>query len=384
MRWLVSAPNEATMPGPYIPTYGNPASASDIYRVVELIESGHQGWNSAYIDVASCMALARLIKGPVRTWSDLEGAEVALQALFWHDRLDVLVPAFKVAHGTSPKRFFGYQRCDEKRTDLAFKLFKPCVPYDTMFVTELATIADGRVVDSTLHDSGILGCSLNEAAEQYLERCPVHAAVLATIPQRMRVAAYLSDRRLEPDTRRRGYFGKFYEIVRADWDAAAAVVPDVDYSISLPPLLSIVLDKASSRDAIPDAINDIRSELTDVRNELWRFTEKSRSSIGQAELEAHARFIQASFQSTFPASRQRKTRLRSLLKVYRTLKSPLDYVIKILNPEYRSEDDMRVASRTLTGRQFSELLRTETMHSLLSGFFTEGEIHSVEDSLSTR
>lgn len=85
--------------GPYIPTLGCPASAADLYRVAAIVQTGHEGWNSCYSDVTACNGLARVIEGEVRSLEDLQAAETALQVLMWHDRVDILIPAFKYRMG---------------------------------------------------------------------------------------------------------------------------------------------------------------------------------------------------------------------------------------------------------------------------------------------
>src|SRR2546422_1275899 len=110
----------------YIPTLGYPTSAMDMYRVQGIVGTGHEGWNSCYTDVATCNALAHVVEGEVQSIDDLEAAEVALQILMWHDRVDVLVPAFKFYM----EGLVAYARADQPRSRLAFDLFAPCAPHD--------------------------------------------------------------------------------------------------------------------------------------------------------------------------------------------------------------------------------------------------------------
>ena len=63
IQWLVHTGDPDGVPGPYIPTIGNATSASDLFRVAAIHRTGHEGWNSCYADVATCVGLARLIEG---------------------------------------------------------------------------------------------------------------------------------------------------------------------------------------------------------------------------------------------------------------------------------------------------------------------------------
>ena len=73
-----------------------------------------------------------------------------------------------------------------------------------------------------------------------------------------------------------------------------------------------------------------------------------------------------------------------MLKLYKAAKSPLDEVIKLLNPAYVPEDPRIIANRTVTGRVFSRLLATDSMHSLVTHFFSPQEIRALELSLEAR
>jgi len=150
--FAVSRRDGTGLVGPSIPTYGYPTSAADLFRIVKIIRTGHEGWNSCFTDVHSCNALAKLVEGPVLSLSDLSAAETALQVLMWHDRVDVLIPSFKLVNGD----FLGYARCDEPRTALAFELFQPLQPFDQIYAVEEATLEKNQFIKSNLPDSAWL------------------------------------------------------------------------------------------------------------------------------------------------------------------------------------------------------------------------------------
>ena len=362
--------------GPYIPTLGYPTSAADLYRVGAIVETGHEGWNSCYTDVHTCNSLAKLIEGPITARADLQDAETALQLLMWHDRVDVLVPGFKYNLGPSS----AYARGDDPRTELAFSLFGPCVPYDHIFAVERVEVEDGRIKGSTLPESPLIEMALDEAKRDYLSLSTIQAAMLASVPIDMGVPAYFTDHRLTSFTGRRGFFGKLYSAVEKDWRAAMASVPDMEAVVPLPPLLAVALTRASNRSTIPAAINEMREELAPVRAELLGLAELVQSARKQVEIEQKCADVQRSFEAVLAASRYPEpSLLLPLLKLYKAAKSPLDTLIKMLNPEYIPRDPRQIANRTVTGRMFSKLLQTDSMHSLVTHFFTAAEIEALEN-----
>jgi len=378
-KWLVTRRADAH---PLIVTLGYPASVIDLFRVAGIYSTGHEGINSCYTDVRTSVGLARLIEGGVSSMADIEAAETALQALMWHERIDVIVPGFKYRQG----ELVSYARCEEPRSELAFELLQPCQPFDGIYATEEVVIEDHRVASSSYPGSTIVGLDFGTAIREYLPLTPAHAAAISSLPLHMGVPAYFSDSRVEPFLEKRGLSGEFYAAIRHEWDQATSVVPDVEFSVSLPPLVSIVLDRAASRDSIPQSIRELREELAAVRAEMSRLSEGLRfRPYSQAQVESRCRELRESFQAVVAASRKPQRPLTlTLLQVYSTIKSPLNFLLKHLNPEYRSEDPRILANRTTTGKMFSKLLATDSMYSLVSHFLTSAEVRAVEGSVRSQ
>src|ERR1035437_6340009 len=155
----------------------------------------------------------------------------------------------------------------------------------------------------------------------------------------MGVPAYFANPLLGPFSGKRGFFGQFYTAVAREWDESVNVVPDVREVVSVPPLVAIVLDRAATRADLPSTIHTLRDELAPVRKEMLGFAEMLRGALGQAEIDRRCKDIQASFAATFKASRaERASFLLPLLKLYRAGKSPLEPLIRALNPDYQPSD----------------------------------------------
>lgn len=251
-------------PGPYIPTKGYPTSALDWFSVQRIIQTGHDGWNSCYTDVDTCNGLATLIEGEVTRWEQIEAAELALQLFMWHDRVDVLIPS--VSHRTG--QHTSYQRFDVGRSKLAYDLFQPLQAQDEMFVAEEIASDAGIVVASNVPGSPIIGRSISSLAGNYLGISNVQSRVLSSIPLQMKVPGYFSDPLLIRHLDKRGHFGILYDSMRQQWDDAGEAMPQFEQQVHLPPLVSIVLDRASSRSGLPEVILELREELAIARAEM--------------------------------------------------------------------------------------------------------------------
>ena len=380
--YMVHEPTPAGVLSPYIPTVGYPASASDLFRIESVVVTGHEGWNSCYTDVRTCAALAKVIEGEVTSYADLAAAESALQVLMWHDRVDILVPGFLLER----EEFSAYVRSEEPRSRLAFDLFAPLDPYDSIFAVEKVTASDTVIVQSSQQASMLVGRTVDDAKSNYLNLSPVQVAALSTVPATMGAPAYFSDPTLTNFVERRGFFGMLYRSIARDWAAAVSSVPDVEVKVDLPPLLAIILDRAPTRDSIPQAIAELRAELEPVRLEMRGFGEIVKGALTQREVERRCRSIQASFDAVLKVSREeRGSVLLSLAKIYRAgVKKPLDTVIELLNPNYVPSDPRILVNRTQTARLFSKLLATDSMHSLVSHVFTPSELRNLQASKISR
>ena len=58
--------------------------------------------------------------------------------------------------------------------------------------------------------------------------------------------------------------------------------------------------------------------------------------------------------------------------------APVDGLISIFDPSHTERSPRSLANRTITGKMFSGLMVTDSMHSLMTHFFTAHEIRKLE------
>jgi hypothetical protein len=367
--------------GAIIPTLGNPTSASDMYRVKGYTTTGHEGWNSCFTDINTCSSLAKLIEGEISSWRDIRAAETALQLIMWHARVDILIPGFKQEFNSG---FQSYVRCDQKRSQLSFDLFKPLQPYDQIYAVESVKIDGGIILESNFQESNIVGKTTEQSTKSYMESTQHQVSVMSSIALEFGVPAYFTNPLLESGFDRAGYFYRLYQSINSDWNNFTFTPPIIESNILLPPLLSIVLTRAKSRDSIPEAIVELRDELQVVRNEIESFNSMISGAYNQVELEKECKRVSESFESAFSASRYDGSKvIFPLLKLREALTKPFHVLRGIFDPNFVPHDPRIVANRTLTGKMFSNLLITDSMHSLLTHYFTSSEIKALERDANT-
>lgn len=258
VKWVVS--DDAPRDTAQIPTKGNPTTVMDLTRVVGLYDTNYDFINPCITDVESCIGLANLIEGELRSFSELQAAESALQMLMWHDNIDILVPGFKMIN----ESLSIYQRSEKERSKLCFELFKPCNPHDIIYTVETVKVHEQKVVKSTLgQDSQIVGKNLSKATSNYLFQNTFQSKVYKSLPASFKVPAYFNNK-LQGTENYKGMFEELYPSIHSKWSSNLSNSPMLEYKIVIPPLTAIVLDRAKNRNDIPEVINNLRKELAGV------------------------------------------------------------------------------------------------------------------------
>ncbi len=150
--------------GSYIPTFGAATTAIDQYRTVGIHDTNLGTLSVALTDIPSVAALAKIAEGGISDHREIEAAEVALQALLLYDYVHVVTPAPKVEFDNG---HIQYVRLDKGlRTDFGFDLFRLVNSRDWLIAPEYIREQDGRIVESSLRDSPLLGKPLDDVRDQ--------------------------------------------------------------------------------------------------------------------------------------------------------------------------------------------------------------------------
>jgi hypothetical protein len=359
----------------FVPTLGNATYVADLVNTKERKATGFEGLNACFIDIHSANCLARVVEGPISSLQDLQGAEAALQALLFYDHVSVLTPGIYITNQ-------GYVRCEATRPPLAFELFKSVETSDELVVLEHANLKNGLIDLTSIDPAGPLAQKApKELGDDYISIRPWVGAGISQTPSLYRMPAFFSDPRLQQYFGNRGFSGRLYETINRSVLDSGSVVPGSSVEVQLPIILWILLDRATSRAKILEAIVGLREETRAARIQLRELDSRMQSAVNQADREETARFFQESFDAIVKFARQTNvTRRRN--KIYNALKfvgkKPIDIIIGSVNPDWKSSDPKSLVDRTITAKTFSELLRTDIASTIIQHFFSESEIRQLE------
>lgn len=376
-----------------IPTLGHVAMAHDQYRI--LAYAGHDlgQFNICFTDVATCAALGRLIEGPIAEFADLEAAETALTALLFHQNVEVFIPTIKVELNA----FRTYARPDDgRRSQLVFDLFNIASTRDWLCAYDYVHVTHGKISRTERKDARLRFIEYGDFRKLNAIIEPLAGDVLASLALDFKVPGYFSDRRLlarykSPQT----FTDELYDRIKIPWRECVASIPGVEYAIELPPLLAIVLDRAKTRESIPDVLRELHGELGPVRHELYEFDRLVHAELDQAALERKVVRIKEAFIAIVPETRADEV-LRTLARCWslgqtiakaypRAIASAAidsGQIAQLLSEasEVVYNHSGNLVDRTLSSRKFAGLLRTNSIHKLVRRHFSEAEISALERS----
>ena len=397
---FVLAPDSTTgtySSGAYVPTLGSKGQAIDLYRCADYQSDGWERGLS-FTDVMSASALAKLIEGPITKYEELLAAETALQALLLTENPQIYVPSVKMFD--AKRNYESYMRADYGlRSELAFRLFDYPDSWDFLAASGIVHANEGLIVSASDSHSRMVGKGVDKIKFQDLNNGKISENTALVLAMTVGVPGYFSDGQTIRANRGDGFQKRFYSTLNESWKSAVSGIPPVICSFTLPPLLAIVLDRASSRQNIPEEITDLRAELACVRGELLDLNDLVCGAAGQAEIERRVARIDQSFAGMMPESRLMSSeRIQRTITKVQSLARPL---IKLasgfflnnggdLNDTLSNGHDFVTAStrteklvdRTITAQEFWKYLKTDSVQSLVQHHFSTSEILWIERSLS--
>jgi len=382
--------NNGIGPSSYIPTEGVIASAFDAYRTFEIayVEDKPDSWSM--LDVDSIAALGRLIDGPIADKEDLIRAEQALRAMLFHESAQVLVPSLKVDHGG----LIGYQRLDKGlRNRASYEALNVLDSRDFLFATEYLEVDKKIVTFSSNPRSGLLNSSIERFENGYELVLKSSSEVSVTLPNRIGATTYFSNPELTKHlaSYESGFIKNLYDSIERPWFEIAQANPPIDVDVKLPPLMSIVLSRASYRDEIIEVIKALREELSASRKELVRFNSLIDEGLSQRDYMAQVNKIQDSFNAVVAESllTDAEVRKRKILGVWNLIKpvanayvtsnftlfNTLDEFMTVYNSvENRVKKSSRIVSRNVPASTMSEMLKVDNVFASAKRILTDSEL----------
>lgn len=394
-KYYVSRPDESHASGsptsPYVPTIGHIASSIDIYRTIGIAEISDRPESWCFTDTDAAGALGRLIDGPIESRSDIEKAESALRAILLHDFVDVVVPCVKANNGSG---FLGYTRFDKgQRNAASFAGLNVAPCRDLLMASEFIDVRQGEITASTNPNSKLIGASIEDYTANYHHLVTECAEVANAFPMDVDGATYFAMSEFQSALKKgpASFIDELYNRIEKPWTSIAQSGPILFVDLKLPPLVSIVLSRAQSREAIPSVLAALREELANVRSDLNYLNQMLGSSMTQADLQALIKRINASFDAIVPEALLTKAERRSrrimsvfdffkpLVQLYSIAVDPLsadpDKLMELIESIRGAMlNNQRIVSRSVSAAKFAELLRVDSIRDIVTSHFTNEEI----------
>ena len=374
---------------------GFPTTSLDAYRTIEIIESDHKQRNCSLTDAICLEALCRIIEPPIIGFDDFSLAERALQAILLHKSVEVIAHGYKIRTDAvwDNSGHFAHVYDADQRTppSVTLELGEFIDAIGFILCSECVHTADGRVVNSTRSDSVRLtrkaDQALSKQPKRYAPRYGLESA--ADLPRAFDTAAYFAPAIENLGILKGGFQNKLIAAIERDWNALQKPIEETRYSWTLPPLLAIVLHRANRRHDIPSVIAELREELSSAVDEMHAFIgEMENSSKSQQDLAKWVNYIEASFASIIPetmlsASEKGCRFFTRFLKVAKPVMSGLARVAQANSPIGAAAPDINLlqqglfegplVGRTITATTLAEMLKVESVPSLMSYHFSTAE-----------
>lgn len=389
--------SQGAFAGAAIPTVGSPATAVDQYRIAGIVQNSLSGTSVAFVDVDAVEAIAKIGAGGIAHAREIAAAETALQALLLHDTVHVVVPSPKIQYENG---LTAYLRTDQdQRSELGYALLRLANSHDWLIAPERVSLANGKVVQSTLKESPLDGLNaeqLNNRAFDYLTPHVLDAISGTTLEHG--VTTYFAEPRLAKLHHKTNFARHFYHRMGISWRKHTGGVPGIVTRVHLPPLLAIVLDRMENRNKLVATVAELRTELAPARRELLELNELVLSASGQAHVEARVLHIEQAFDAIVPESRlsRAERNRRSFATVYPLIAaiprflhglvahggvSLTDIRTAALDVERAVFNDSSIVERTVTSRTFRDLVKTDALQNLVRHHFADAELAAIERTL---
>ncbi|HEY8580447.1 MAG TPA: hypothetical protein VIL72_11210, partial [Beijerinckiaceae bacterium] len=292
----------------------------------------------------------------------------------------------------------------DARSPLSYEIFKEVNSRDFIVAPELVRLEDGRVTESNLTGSVLLGRTPAEfgfgtgSGLRYWSDA-VGDAISAAVEEHG-VPSYFAGQQIGRHRRGDGFQKRFYHRMRKSWQDSVGGGPPIVCSFKLPPLLAIVLNRLNARADLLQEIRALREQLAGVRSELAEFNSLMTRSTSQAEIDRAVLRIDESFDSIVAESRLSdvERRARTMGRIIPLARPILNMMAAFVTGGIGSISQSDAANigggldkvlksssivdRTVTARTFAELIRVEALQSLVEHHLSPAEISAIEKTMS--
>lgn len=309
--------------------------AACIAQMAGFIPGEPYGPQTAIVDSDAVYALRKLVTGEIKSWEDIDAAELAVRAFVLHDKIEWLFPAILIATENHAFNFYP----DPFQIDPINELLKHAkTSHRTVYNTQVFIDANCNLTTRKMnYQNGefffenvsnstsklwekyselFTGKNIPErqkivlaAFSELLKEQDFLEAYVAT-PTMLGAASYFvnsNHKVFEENLIKNPHNNKWLSSVDSQWRSRLDILASTGLNIRLGPFLSIILTRASSRQNIPEEIIQLREEMQVPRTKLWDILNTLKYECDLKSALITAEKLEKAAQSIIPAAFPSKT-----------------------------------------------------------------------------
>lgn len=361
----------------YIPTTGLPGTVLDYYRVHHLIVDDYVKDNPGLLDYRKCNDLA-IFETEINSIDEVLKFESLIRFVILQDRIDVINPSVKIVNNQNGQTFNGYMRLPEERMQSSLQILQQAGAHDFLFPSEKLTIENNIVISSTYNKSSYLGKNPNEVKD-VLSRDLFQEELINTLPSSISVP-FINNLN-NTNNGMNMIFEDYIGSLNQEWRSQTMYTVKAGYEIPLPFFTNTILSIAKNRDDIPNAVMQMRSDLTNLRRQLFKYSTEFKGIKSQLELAILQKDIQAAIKTysygLFENATIFSDSVRLLVDI---VTKPIETPTKLFNPNFSLGNEYPILFCNSNYKRLRGFIKLDNIHTNITNFLTETEIRNIKSS----
>lgn len=363
----------------YIPTTGLPSSVIDYYRAHHLIVDEYVIDNPGFIDYRRCNDLA-IFESEINSIDDILKFESLIRFVVLQDRIDVLTPSIKTVNNHNGHLFSGYSRIDEERKESSLLVLQQSGAHDFMFPSEKITIENNIVISSTYDKSDYLGKNQTEIKD-LLSNDPFQEDLLNALPSSLSIP-FVSNQN-NSSSQMNIIFDDYIKSLNQEWHAQTSYTVLAGYNIELPFFTNAILGIAKNRDDIPNSILQLRSDLTNLRRQLYNYTNELKGIKSQLELSILQKDVNAAIKTYSYRLFENSSFFSDTVRLIVDMATkPIETPTKIFNPNFCISNEYPILFGNSNYKRLRGFLKLDNINTNICNFLNNEEIKNIQKSES--
>jgi hypothetical protein len=359
----------------YIPTRGLATSVIDAYRSHQIVMHDPDETNAGVVFHKSYNDIA-VFENELNSMDDLIKFETALRFIILREDINVLEPSLRTSIDFNGNSFDSYSRIPAYALESADRIYQMANAMNTLLPTEKVFIKDGKVIKSTNPKSRYQGLKQEELASEILKD-EASRDFLHTLPHSFSVP-FIYGYETSSNAFEKIY-SDFLSSLDLNYSENTKYSYEYGYNIKLPFFTNAVLGMAANRDDIPEAVLQLRDNISPLRHKLFKYELDFKSIKSPKELA----MIQSDIENAIKAATKTIYDPTSLFGdsvnlLINLVKNAHQVAGKIFNKNYSLSNDYPVLFGSSNYKLMKKLVSMDNVNTNISNFLTDQEISNLK------